>query len=67
MNSDIVARLHESFSGLSKTPSDELVPSLHEKFESLFRRDLTMQEEQMLRSYRRLSSDKRDALLRLVG
>lgn len=67
MNSDIVARLHESFSGLSKTPSDELVPSLHEKFESLFRRDLTMQEEQMLRSYRRLSSDKRDALLRLLG
>lgn len=68
MNSDIVARLQHSFRGLSDESKElELAPSLHEKFESLFRRDLSQEEEQLLRSYRRLSKDKRDALLSLLG
>ena len=67
MNSDIVARLHESFSGLAGAQGDDFTPSLHAKFEALFRTDLTTQEEQLIRSYRRLSSDKRDALLSLLG
>ena len=38
MNSDIVARLQHSFRGLSDESKElELAPSLHEKFESLFR------------------------------
>ena len=67
MNSDIVARLQESFSGLSGPSGDNFVPSLHEKFESLFRTELTTQEEQLVRCDRRLSADKRDALLSLLG
>jgi hypothetical protein len=68
MNSDIVARLQHSFSGLSDDKREmELAPPLHEKFEMLFHRDLSQAEEQLLRGYRRLSKDKRDALVKLLG
>lgn len=67
MNSDIVARLQQSFSGL---PGDgtirDITPPLHEQFEALFRRDLTEDEWQLIRSYRRLSEKKRDALRDLL-
>jgi hypothetical protein len=71
MNSDIVARLQHSFSGLGTDNSpgvadQPLVPPLHDQFESLFRRDLSKQEELLVRSFRRLSGAKRDALLDLL-
>jgi len=71
MNSDIVARLQHSFSGLG-TPNSPgiadqpIVPPLHDQFESLFRREVSEQEELLLRGFRRLSETKRDALLDLL-
>jgi hypothetical protein len=41
-------------------------PPMHEQFENLFRRDLTADEEELVRTYRRLSSKKRDALRNLL-
>lgn len=67
MNSDIVARLQHTFSGLPVGESDQsLAPPLHEQFESLFRRDLSGEEELLVRCFRRLSKPKRDALLKLL-
>ena len=67
MNSDIVARLHQSFSGLpdQSAATDTSVP-LHEQFESLFRSKLSAEEDQLIRSYRRLSAKKRAALQDLL-
>lgn len=90
MNSDIVARLQHSFSGLGAAampppdaaangaggdgpPSAEeaistgLEPPMFEEFETLFRRDLSAEEELLVRSFRRLPSAKRQALLALLG
>jgi hypothetical protein len=92
MNSDIVARLQHSFSGLgdqsaptqfadeigNETAADftasrgdsarhGLAPPLHDQFEALFRRDLSEQEEQLIRSFRRLSATKRESLLALLS
>ena len=71
MNSDIVARLQHSFSGLGAQESSgvadqPLVPPMHDQFESLFRRGLTEQEDLLIRGFRRLSEGKRDALLDLL-
>ena len=60
MNSDIVARLQHSFSGLGTDSGPDiaeqaLVPPLHDQFESLFRRNLSKQEELLVRGFRRLS------------
>ena len=92
MNSDIVARLQHSFSGLggestplhvadhqhnaepegtspetSSHPITTLAPPLHDQFETLFRRDLSEQEERLIRGFRRLSAAKRDALIALLS
>jgi len=68
MNSDIVARLQHSFSGLGNSAADpEIAPPLHDQFESLFRRELSEQEERLLRGFRRLSQAKRDALEHLLS
>ena len=67
MNSDIVARLHNSFSGIPDDASERgLAPPLHEHLEQLFKRDLSVEEEQLIRTYRRLSKEKRAALLGLL-
>lgn len=65
LNSDIVARLQHSFSGL---PGQEqgLAPPLHDQFEFVFRRDLSEQEEALIRGFRGLSHAKREALLSLL-
>lgn len=68
MNSDIVARLQHSFSGLGSSAADpEIAPPLHDQFESLFRRELSDQEERLLRGFRSLSQAKRDALVHLLS
>ncbi len=67
MNSDIVARLHHSFSGIPDDISErELAPPLHEHLEQFFNRELSDEEEQLVRTYRRLSREKRSALLDLL-
>ena len=92
MNSDIVARLQHSFSGLGgeSAPSEvanhhngdasaatdpsatarnapSLAPPMHDQFETLFRRELSDQEELLIRSFRRLSASKREALMALLS
>ena len=67
MNSDIVARLVQSFSGLPDGSRErEVVPPLHDQFEALFRRDLSQDEEHLLRHFRRLPKSKKAALLSLL-
>ena len=67
MNSDIVARLTQSFSGLTDQAGEShIAPPMHETFEALFRRDLTADEELLLRHYRGLSKTKREALVNLL-
>lgn len=67
MNSDIVARLHQSFSGIPDEATERgLAPPLHDQLERLIRRDLSAEEEQLIRTYRRLSKEKRAALLGLL-
>jgi hypothetical protein len=68
INSEIVARLHRSFSGLPNVEEQRaLAPDMHEQLERLLHRDLSDQEEQLLRRYRSLSSSKRSALLDLLS
>lgn len=68
INSEIVARLHRSFSGLPGVEEQRaLAPALHEEFERLLRRELSAEEEQLIRRFRGLSSGKRSALLDLLS
>jgi hypothetical protein len=68
INSEIVARLHLSFSGLPGVEEQRaLAPAMHEHFERLLHRDLSVEEEQLIRRYRGLSAAKREALLDLLS
>lgn len=68
MNSDIVARLHTSFSELhAAEAAAQISPPLHDRFEALFHRDLSEEEQRLIRCYRRLPEHKRDALRALLG
>jgi len=68
MNSDIVARLLQSFSGIPDAGTvRDIEPAMHEQFENVFRKELSPEEEQLIRTYRRLSSTKREALRNLLA
>jgi hypothetical protein len=68
MNSDIVARLQQTFSGIPDDASvRDIEPPGHGEIENLFRRDLTPEEEDLVRCYRRMSARKREALHNLLG
>jgi hypothetical protein len=68
INSEIVARLHLSFSGLTGVEEQRaLAPAMHEQFERLLHRDLSDEEEQLIRRYRCLNAAKREALLDLLS
>ena len=68
LNSDIVARLQYTFSGLRDTQEHpSLAMPLNDQFETLFRRELSAEEELLLKAFRRLPQDKRQALLALLG
>jgi hypothetical protein len=68
MNSDIVARLHHSFSGIPDDSNERgLSPPMHDQLEALFKRELTGEEQQLIRTYRRLSKEKRAGLLDLLN
>ena len=64
MNSDIVARLHQTFSGLPAEAQTEI--ALHEQIEDLFRRELSEEEESLIRAYRQMSRKKQEALRNLL-
>ena len=67
VNSDIVARLLQSFSGIPDAAAvRDIEPAMHEQFENLFRKELSAEEEQLIRAYRSLSSTKREALRNLL-
>lgn len=68
INSEIVARLHLSFSGLPGVEERRaLAPAMHEQFDRLLHRDLTEEEEQLIRRFRCLTGAKREALLDLLS
>lgn len=68
INSEIVARLHLSFSGLPGVEEQRaLAPAMHEQFDRLLHRNLTDEEEQLIRRFRCLSAPKRAALLDLLS
>ena len=68
MNSEIVARLEQSLAGLpdDRTESN-LEPPFFEHIESTFRRDLSDQEDKLIRLFRRLSERQRNALVGLLN
>lgn len=68
INSDIVARLHLSFSGLPAAEDQQaLAPALHEQMQQLFRHELSDEEEQLVLRFRGLPAGKRLALLDLLS
>lgn len=68
MNSEIVARLEQSFSGLlSEVREGDVAPPMHAEIASLFGRGLSAEEEHIINAYRRLSEDKQAALLELLS
>ncbi len=66
-NSEIVARLQQSFGVL---PSDQteraLDPPLNSHLEALLRQSLSNREKDLIRAFRRLNSDKQQALIDLL-
>ena len=70
MNSEIVARLEQSFSGLLTEPppnqSQMEMVEINADLESIFGRSLSQEEEQIIRSFRRLPDHKQAALLELL-
>ena len=68
MNSEIVARLEQSFSGLPNIGNqDNLAPEMHETLEKFFAGSMSTDEEAIIRAYRRLPMDKKTALLDLIS
>ena len=59
MNSEIVARLEQTFRGLLNEIRDgEIAPPMHAAIESLFGRRLSDEEEKIISAYRRLTAQK---------
>jgi len=68
MNSEIVARLEQSLTGLPDGQNEASVePPFFEYIESTFRRDLSDEEDSLVRVFRRLSQGQKEALLALLG
>ncbi|MCZ6655792.1 MAG: Arc family DNA-binding protein [Gammaproteobacteria bacterium] len=67
MNSEIVARLEQSFSALPSQDAERQVePPLHPQLERMFRSNLNDQENLLIKSFRRLSLERQAALLSLL-
>ena len=67
MNSEIVARLEQSLTGLPQEVDEIGVePPFFEHIETTFRRDLSDNEDTLVRQFRRLSERQRAALLELL-
>ncbi len=67
VNSEIVARLEQSVSGIPQKAAESAVePPFFAHIETTFRRDLSAQENTLIRAFRRLSERQREALLELL-
>jgi hypothetical protein len=68
LNSDIVARLQQTFSGLpGAVQHDALAPPLHHQINEVLHRDLSHEEVQLVRRFRTLTAAKRAALMDLLS
>ena len=67
MNSEIVARLERSLSGLPGEAETEIEPPFFRHIEMTFRRDLSHQEDNLIRLFRRLSQRQRNGLMELLS
>ena len=68
INSEIVARLEQSLGGIPEDDAERQVePPFFTQIETTFRRDLSDDEDRMIRLYRRLSRQQRQALLDLMS
>jgi len=68
LNSDIVARLQQSFSGLPGAEQhDAIAPPLHHQIQEVLHRDLSHEEVRLVRGFRILDAGKRAALLDLLS
>jgi len=68
MNSEIVVRLEQSLSGVPDREFEVAVePPFFPHMETAFRRDLSDEEDRLIRLFRRLSAKQRAALLDLLG
>ena len=67
MNAEIVARLDRSLAGLPGDGETAVEPPFFRHIETTFRRDLSDQEDQLIRLFRRLSQRQRDALTDLLS
>lgn len=68
INSEIVARLEQSLMGIPEDAAERaLEPPFFTQIETTFRRDLSTDEDRLIRLYRRLSSQQRRALIDLLS
>ncbi|MDE0038581.1 MAG: Arc family DNA-binding protein [Gammaproteobacteria bacterium] len=68
INSEIVARLEQSLLGIPGDDAERQVePPFFAQMETTFRRDLSDDEDRLIRLYRRLSRQQRRALLDLMS
>ena len=68
INSEIVARLEQSLAGIPDDNTERQVePPFFPQIETTFRRDLSDDEDRLIRLYRRLSKQQRRALIELLG
>ena len=68
MNSEIVARLDQSLRGLPDQQFERAIaPPFFPEIERLLRGDLTSEESDLVRCFRRMSAEQRKALLELLG
>ena len=67
INSEIVARLEQSLMGIPNDAAETQVePPFFPQIETTFRRDLSDDEDRLIRLYRRLSTGQRRALIDLL-
>jgi hypothetical protein len=68
LNSDIIARLHESFSGVpGAARHDAIAPPLHNQIQDALHRDLSSEELLLVRRFRGMPVAKRAALMDLLS
>lgn len=68
MNSEIVARLEQSFGALPQGAMEQqLEPPLHPHMEAIFRSTLSDTEHALIKIFRRLSSSRQKALVSLLS
>ncbi len=65
MNSEIVARLEQSFIGLPNQPVEDRT-QFHSTLEAIFNSNLSKQEETVLIAFRHMPRDKQQALVDLL-